>query len=110
MMITIRQMRYFEALATTGHFGKAAEMVNVSQPALSAQIAEMEAALGVKLVERSRAGTYLTEEGEGLLPKSARSFRASTGCTTGRANRAQHSKEGCGWASFRPLRPIWCHG
>lgn len=67
-MITIRQMRYFEALAATGHFGKAAELVNVSQPALSAQIAEMERQLDVKLVERSRAGAFLTPEGEELLP------------------------------------------
>lgn len=68
-MITIRQMRYFEALATTGHFGKAAEMVSVSQPALSTQISDMETELGVTLVERSRSGTYLTEEGEALLPE-----------------------------------------
>ncbi len=71
-MITIRQMRYFEALASCGHFGKAAEIVNVSQPALSAQIREMETALGVKLVERSRAGVFLTPEGEELLPEVSR--------------------------------------
>jgi LysR family hydrogen peroxide-inducible transcriptional activator len=67
-MITIRQMRYFEALAATGHFGKAAGLVNVSQPALSAQIAEMESFLEVKLVERSRSGAFLTPEGQDLLP------------------------------------------
>jgi LysR family hydrogen peroxide-inducible transcriptional activator len=67
-MITIRQMRYFEALAATGHFGKAASLVNVSQPALSAQIAEMENILEVKLVERSRSGAFLTPEGQDLLP------------------------------------------
>jgi LysR family transcriptional regulator, hydrogen peroxide-inducible genes activator len=67
-MITLRQMRYFEALAITRHFGKAAEMVSVSQPALSAQIAEMERLLDVKLVERQRSGAILTREGEELLP------------------------------------------
>lgn len=67
-MITIRQMRYFEALAATGHFGKAASLVNVSQPALSAQIAEMEAFLEVRLVERTRSGAFLTPEGQDLLP------------------------------------------
>lgn len=61
-------MRYFEALATTRHFGKAAELVAVSQPALSAQIAEMERLLNVKLVERQRSGAILTREGEELLP------------------------------------------
>ena len=62
-MITLRQMRYFEALATSGHFGKAAEMVSVSHPALSAQIAEMERLLDVKLVERQRWGAILTRVG-----------------------------------------------
>jgi LysR family transcriptional regulator, hydrogen peroxide-inducible genes activator len=68
-MVTLRQMRYFEALATTRHFGKAAEMVAVSQPALSAQIAEMERLLDVKLVERQRSGAILTREGEEVLPE-----------------------------------------
>jgi LysR family transcriptional regulator, hydrogen peroxide-inducible genes activator len=50
--ITLKQMEYFEALAETLHFGRAAELVGVTQPALSAQIAEMETRLGVKLFER----------------------------------------------------------
>ncbi len=66
-MITVRQMRYFDALATTLHFGRAAELAHVSQPALSAQIIEMEDNLGVKLVERSRGNTLLTRKGEAVL-------------------------------------------
>ncbi len=66
-MITVRQMRYFDALATTLHFGRAAELAHVSQPALSAQIIEMEDNLGVKLVERSRGNTILTRKGEAVL-------------------------------------------
>lgn len=66
-MLTLRQMRYFEALAVTRHFGKAAEMVHISQPALSAQIMEMEAYLGTKLVERIRGQTLLTRRGEEVL-------------------------------------------
>ncbi|WP_112828341.1 hydrogen peroxide-inducible genes activator [Rhizobium cremeum] len=66
-MLTIRQMRYFDALATTLHFGRAAEMVHVSQPALSAQIMEMEKHLGVRLIERTRANTLLTEKGLEIL-------------------------------------------
>lgn len=68
-MITLRQMRYFEALAATGHFGRAADLVNVSQPALSAQIVELEKTLDTKLVERGRNGAMLTREGEDLLPE-----------------------------------------
>ncbi|MEZ2129460.1 MULTISPECIES: LysR substrate-binding domain-containing protein [unclassified Sinorhizobium] len=66
-MLTLRQMRYFEALATTRHFGRAAELVHISQPALSAQIMEMEDYLGAKLVERARAQTILTRTGEKVL-------------------------------------------
>jgi Bacterial regulatory helix-turn-helix protein, lysR family len=49
-MLTTRQMLYFEALAEAGHFGRAADRVHVSQPALSAQIAEMERELGFTLL------------------------------------------------------------
>ena len=66
-MLTLRQMRYFEALAVTRHFGKAAEMVHISQPALSTQIMEMESYLGAKLVERIRGQTLLTRRGEEVL-------------------------------------------
>lgn len=60
-------MRYFDALASTLHFGRAAELVHVSQPALSAQIMEMERHLGVVLIERTRNNTILTEKGHEIL-------------------------------------------
>lgn len=68
-MLTLRQMRYFEALASTRHFGRAAQMVNVSQPALSAQIMEMEEHLGTRLVERNRSGVILTAKGSQVLQR-----------------------------------------
>jgi LysR family transcriptional regulator, hydrogen peroxide-inducible genes activator len=68
-MFTVRQMRYFEALATTLHFRKAAEAAHVSQPALSAQIAEMEEIAGAQLFERTRKSVMLTEMGQRLLPR-----------------------------------------
>lgn len=66
-MLTIRQMRYFDAVATTLHFGKAATLAHVSQPALSAQIMEMEKHLGVMLIERTRNSTLLTAKGQEIL-------------------------------------------
>lgn len=66
-MMTLRQMRYFDALARTRHFGKAALEAHISQPALSVQIMEMEAHLGVKLVERARGGVSITPKGEEVL-------------------------------------------
>ena len=67
-MFTVRQMRYFEALATTLHFRKAAQLAHVSQPALSAQIAEMEAVAGAPLFERSQRQVIMTELGRQPYP------------------------------------------
>ncbi|QND52062.1 LysR family transcriptional regulator [Phyllobacterium sp. 628] len=68
-MFSVRQMRYFDILATTLHFRKAAELARVSQPALSAQIAEMEQRLGTTLFERTRRSVVLTDMGKRLLPR-----------------------------------------
>ena len=68
-MFSVRQMRYFDILANTLHFRKAAEMARISQPALSAQIAEMELLLGATLFERTRRTVVLTEMGRRLLPR-----------------------------------------
>ncbi|MGV6888334.1 hydrogen peroxide-inducible genes activator [Rhodophyticola sp. SM2404] len=62
--ITLRQMRYFEALAHSGHFGRAADMCSISQPALSVQIKELEQNLGSVLFERSAREVRLTSFGE----------------------------------------------
>lgn len=64
--VTLRQMRYFEALAQHRHFGRAAETCAVSQPALSVQIKELEDVLGVQLVERGARQVRLTSFGEDL--------------------------------------------
>lgn len=72
---TLRQMQYLVAIADTGKFGDAARAVNVSQPSLSAQVAEMEASLGVQLVERSRRGAMLTVAGEELVRRARNILR-----------------------------------
>jgi LysR family hydrogen peroxide-inducible transcriptional activator len=62
--LTLKQLRYFEALARHGHFGRAAEASAISQPALSVQIRELEDALGTPLFERSARRERLTGFGE----------------------------------------------
>jgi LysR family hydrogen peroxide-inducible transcriptional activator len=62
--LSLKQFRYFEALARLGHFGRAAEVCAISQPALSMQIKEMEAALGTALFERGPRLVRLTHFGE----------------------------------------------
>ena len=61
---TIRQLRYFEALAQHGHFGRAAAASSISQPALSVQIKELEQDLGAVLFERGARQVRLTAFGE----------------------------------------------
>jgi len=67
--VTLRQLRYFDALVRHGHFGRAAEACSISQPALSMQIKEMEEALGGVLLERNARQIALTAFGEELLPR-----------------------------------------
>lgn len=62
--LTFKQLRYFEALARHGHFGRAAETCAISQPALSMQIKALEEELGAELFERSRRQVRLTSFGE----------------------------------------------
>lgn len=62
--ITIRHLRYFEALAHHGHFSRAAEACAISQPALSLQIKELEEMLGAALFERGARQTRLTALGQ----------------------------------------------
>ena len=64
MRPTLRQLQYLVAVADTGRFGDAAKRLHVSQPSLSAQIAEMEAELQSALIERGRHGAFLTPIGE----------------------------------------------
>ncbi|MDP3854120.1 hydrogen peroxide-inducible genes activator [Phenylobacterium sp.] len=69
-MPTLRQLRYLAALAEHGHFGRAAAACNVTQPALSMQIKELEAELDLPLVERGRGGAVLTDEGVELAERA----------------------------------------
>jgi LysR family hydrogen peroxide-inducible transcriptional activator len=62
--LTIRQLRYFEALARHGHFGRAADASSISQPALSLQIKDLEESLGAVLFERGPRQVRLTGFGE----------------------------------------------
>ena len=73
--LTLKQLRYFEALAQHGHFGRAAEACSISQPALSMQIREMEAVLGSDLFERGPRQVRLTGFGEETLLRAREILR-----------------------------------
>ncbi|MEM7425367.1 MAG: LysR substrate-binding domain-containing protein [Pseudomonadota bacterium] len=75
-MVTLRQLRYFVALTEHLHFGRASSALNVTQPALSMQIRELEDQLGVTLCERRGKGVLLTPEGDEIA-RRARSILLS---------------------------------
>ena len=58
--ITLKQLRYFDAVATLGRFGRAAETCAISQPAISVQIRDLEESLGTQLFERGARQVRLT--------------------------------------------------
>ena len=70
--VTLKQLRYFDALAREQHFGRAADACAVTQPALSMQIQDLEASLGIALVERTRSGIKLTPKGEEIAIRAQR--------------------------------------
>tara|TARA_R110002012_G_scaffold85782_2_gene213738 strand:+ start:1654 stop:2625 length:972 start_codon:yes stop_codon:yes gene_type:complete len=65
--VTLRGIEVFEALASCGSVAQAAEITGLSQPAVSQQISNLEAAVGVALLDHSRRPMRLTAAGEGFL-------------------------------------------
>lgn len=74
--LSMRHLRYFDALARLGHFGRAAEACAISQPALSVQIREMEELVGAPLVERGGRRIRLTGLGEEFAGRTRAILRA----------------------------------
>ncbi|MEL7216079.1 MAG: LysR substrate-binding domain-containing protein [Pseudomonadota bacterium] len=74
--ITLKQLKYFAAVAEYGHFGRAAEACSISQPALSIQVRDLEATLGVRLLERGPRRLTVTRFGETFLERTLEILRS----------------------------------
>lgn len=71
----MKHLRYFDALARHGHFGRAADACAISQPALSLQMKELEDLLGAPLIERGARQVRLTSLGEAFAERVQRILR-----------------------------------
>jgi len=83
MQPELRLVRYWVAVAEEGNITRAAERLHISQPALSAAVQQLEAQLGVALLDRSDrvlrvtpAGLRMLEQGRALLAEADRVFAA----------------------------------
>jgi DNA-binding transcriptional LysR family regulator len=89
--LDLRKLRYFRAVATELHFGRAAEALHLAQPGLSRQIRALEDELQAQLFVRDQRGTQLTTAGEQLLADVGPLLDAAEAvrCRVGRAARAR---------------------
>lgn len=76
MSVDLRLLRYFVTVAETLHFGRAADRLFVSQPALSQQIRKLETDLRTTLFVRDRRTVDLTDAGHALLPHARAALEA----------------------------------
>jgi LysR family hydrogen peroxide-inducible transcriptional activator len=72
--MNLRDLRYLVAIAEQRHFGRAAEICNVSQPTLSSQIKKLEDELGVTLLERTNKRVALTPVGGQIVTHARRAL------------------------------------
>jgi DNA-binding transcriptional LysR family regulator len=86
-------LRSFDAIAHTGSITRAAGQVNRTQSAVSTQLQQLEASVGVRLVERTTRSLTLTEQGERFLPHARRLLEL------------QHEAHAS--VAARPATPVW---
>ncbi len=75
--MNLRDLQYAVAIADHGHFGRAAEACQVSQPTLSGQIAKLETELGIEIFQRSGRNIRPTEAGAEIIAHARRALAAT---------------------------------
>lgn len=101
VLMELRHLRYFVAVAEELHFGRAAGHLHIVQPALSKQISMLENELGVRLLLRSRRRVELTDAGRTFLA-DARNVLAQAGLAAERAAAAGRGETGVLVIGFIP--------
>ncbi len=72
MNVSLRQLRVFLAIARAGNFSRAGDAIGLTQPAISRSISDLEAQLGLKLLDRTTREVMLTEAGQTLMMRIGR--------------------------------------
>lgn len=86
----LKQLRYFARVAELGSFTRAAAELRIAQSALSYQIAELEAELGVSLLDRHSRGVNLTEAGASVLERAHRVMQEASDLRTDAISRSRY--------------------
>src|SRR6266516_133817 len=98
--MNLTHLKTFVAVAELRHFARAANACNVSQPAVSHQIAQLEEAVGAKLLNRTARRVSLTVAGEVMLEEARRAKRPGYG-----HHRGSPAGLGTAGATAVPRRP-----
>ena len=102
-------MRTFVAVATELNYGRAAQTLHLTQPAVSQQIHQLEKDVGVELVDRTGRTVRLTPAGEGFLPLCVETLTTADNAVRAARNSGNTDRgvvrvgfAGTGWAYVRP--------
>jgi DNA-binding transcriptional LysR family regulator len=109
MLMELRHLRYFIAVAEELHFTRAAERLHIGQPPLSHAIQVLEADVGARLLERTKRWVRLTEAGK-LFLADARKILAMAEQAVETARRAERGETGelrIGFTYSTPLTPLF---
>ena len=102
---TLNQLRYFATLAEELHFGRAAQQLGISQPALTRQIQSLEKFVGMPLVERSRRAISLTDAGHVFAEEARETLRRYDRAMEAARNRGQWREQSLA-IGFEPCAPF----
>lgn len=108
LVMELRQLRYFVAVADELHFTRAAARLRITAPSLSQQVKALERGWGVRLFDRSSSGVRLTEAGALLLPLARRALLAADELadSADRLAQGQTSLLRLGFLSFALTEPV----